>query len=118
MEDVRNNKGELIGKANYLNGKLHGRAFNYYPNTLDIHEEHNYINGIKHGECTIHNGAFRYVEHYDHGKLIKTQKIFETDHYLGITETHWEALPSGPFVGGYFNTHKEVRTVTREYKQL
>lgn len=116
MIDVRNDKGELIGKANYLNGKLHGRAFRYFPNTLVIHEEHNYINGVKHGECTIHNGSFRYVEHYNYGELFKTQSTFETDVYFGMTEKHWEELPPGHFVGGYFNSQKEIRTVTKVYK--
>lgn len=121
MIDVRNDNGELIGKANYVNGELHGRAIRFYPNTLEIHEEHNYINGVKHGECTIYyhhtkNGSFRYVEHYNYGELIKTQNIFETDIYLGMTEKHWDELLPGPFVGGYFNSQKEVRTVKRYFK--
>ena len=115
--DIKNDKDEIVGKASYANGKLHGRCIRYFPNTNDIDVEHNYNNGIKHGECIKYNGSFRYVEYYNLGILIKTENIFETYKYLGITETTYEKLPDGPFVDGYFKTHKEIKKTLRLIKQ-
>jgi len=118
IKDVKNNEGVLIGKASYIGDKLHGRCFRYFPNTLDIDEEHTYHNGIKHGECIRYNGCFRYVEYFEFGKLVSYKTILETETYLGITETSFKKLPQATFVGGYFKTYKEVKITTRMNKNV
>lgn len=93
MIEIRNDQtGELIGMAtSYVDGKLHGRAYNFLRGTQTIYEDHNYINGAKHGPCTRHlSPYYRVVEHYEHGRLTRQETVFETGEYLCRIETRWE----------------------------
>ena len=93
MTEVRNDTtGELIGMAQYdADGKLHGRAYNFHSGTQTIHEDHNYLHGTRHGECTTHFGPrARRVDHYDHGRLTHKEIIEEFERYIVRTVIPWE----------------------------
>ena len=70
FETGYDNKGRMLWKLAYVNGKQHGLQKAFYPNG-DLMVTYEYANGLKHGEAKTYNqdGTVNQKALYSHGRL-------------------------------------------------
>jgi len=108
MTEVRelNRAGILYRSYNIDQDSLiQGELITYFDNGIDIFEQANYVDNQIHGLRTLYfaNQKTEIIEHYDHGTLVDTLKVYYSTGQLRRTEYYDRGVVRGEVITYFKN---------------